>query len=262
MPDEHIVVEDDQPRPAAQAVEPTPDERHCDPNADVVLVSKDQVHLRAYSHHLKQVSKFFADLFTLPSKLEPINLDFDSFVISIYLDLVIAPTYCYSVIIDQHNHDSETLKQLLQISEYTTSEEITKNVWQVIREMAIAYPQALLNLAHERQDLDLARVAIKCINSDSIDLPHLCGGNECEGRCASYEWAETCSERINDFQRFFRPLDPAYQEEFLQLMLLRSKIKADNPNVEGKKEVMEWNEEDWTWIAERFDPDRSLDEKI
>ncbi|WVQ67574.1 uncharacterized protein L199_005776 [Kwoniella botswanensis] len=258
MPDEHIVIED-HPRPAVQAVEPTPHERHCDPKADVVLVSKDQVHLRAYSHRLKQVSKFFADLFTLPSEPEPINLDFDSSVISIYLDIVIAPTYCYSVIVDQHNDDFEILKPLLRISEYTISEEITKSVWQVIYEMVFVYPQKILILARERQDIDLARQAI---GSDSIELPHLCGGNECEGRCCPYEWSEGCSATLNKFQRFLRPLDPAYQVEILQLMLLRSKIKADNPDVEGKKEVMKWNEEDWTWIAEKFDPGRALNEKI
>ncbi|WWD03074.1 hypothetical protein V865_001119 [Kwoniella europaea PYCC6329] len=169
MPDEHIVVKDDQPRPAAQAVEATLHDRHCDPNADVVLVSKDQVHLRAYSHHLKQVSKFFADLFTLPSEPEPINLDFDSSVISIYLDIVIAPTYCYSLIIDQHNDDFEILKQLLRISEYTLNEKVQQSVWEVIHRKAVEFPQALLILAHERQDLDLAREAIKSIDSDSID---------------------------------------------------------------------------------------------
>ncbi|WVW84001.1 hypothetical protein I302_106026 [Kwoniella bestiolae CBS 10118] len=261
---EPIMIEDKQPHSAStsETSQLETHTRHCDPKADVLLISNDNVHLRAYSHHLKQVSKFFSDIFTLPSKPEPITLDFPSSTISIYLDLVIAPEYCYSVIINQHKDHFDTLKDLLRLVEFTISEDITKSLWEIIHLNAKHFPQELLILAGERGDSELARKAIEALDKKELDVPLLCGPYDCENICAHHNHPRTCSEELDRFQAFFRGLDSAYSMELLQLMLIRCKMRAYDDEVKETTQVMDLGEEDWIWLTGSFDPSRSIREKL
>ncbi|WWC62052.1 uncharacterized protein I303_104641 [Kwoniella dejecticola CBS 10117] len=229
---------------------------HNDPTADVILLSNDKVELRVSSHKLTKMSKFFADLLTIPAPANgpkaPFDLDFPCKVIAIYLELVNSPGYCHPVILTQSSNSFHDIRGLFEMVEFTICQDsVVEHVRQAIIKFADVHGPQLLHFATSRQDLRLFRETLSL--GKPMRLPGLCYTDKCSNRCGN----QTCQKGIATFEEWITQMTPNYQIDILKLIIVRMTSK----NRHGHH-CLELNENDWSWIAGKVEPEKPLKVRV
>ncbi|WVW84002.1 hypothetical protein I302_106027 [Kwoniella bestiolae CBS 10118] len=233
-------------------------ETHCDPCGDVTLISNDDVEFRASSFQLSKISQFFAYAFRLPAPAdkgrEPIELDFPGNIITIYLDLVTAPVRLRRSVLDHGLRRPEIVCPLWALVEFTLCiDEITSIIHSALMDAALYYPVGILTFASERDDISLARRALRSFNTTiSICSP-------CRPSCVDEH-----ASQLEDVKKVFTQLKPEYQAELFTLLLLQCHTRASIYNSPGpiSPDDLIFGFGDWGEIADRFDPSKPMKSKM
>ncbi|WWC66685.1 uncharacterized protein I206_100589 [Kwoniella pini CBS 10737] len=135
-----------------------------DPNDKIVIISNDYIKFRASKFHLMRTSQFFDGLLSTveseePTKEEPIHLDFPSSTISLFLDL----STCSNPSIPTIN--SEEAKTLLDFLEYAICDDLIDIGRSSLRNSLENQPFELLVTASRRNDLEMAKHALRKIDN-------------------------------------------------------------------------------------------------
>ncbi|WWC62053.1 uncharacterized protein I303_104642 [Kwoniella dejecticola CBS 10117] len=236
---------------------------HNNPNASLVIISEDDVELRASSFLLAKVSQFFQDLTSIPlppeQEREPIHLEYTSEVISLFLIAAVSPPYCHQIIIKEQSADITMTASLLTMAEFTLCHDLILNIRQYLVESAEICPEEVLKLGVDRQDVELIEVALSAYGARKFEVPTLCETGYCSRRCAD-GFGDTCFKKFRRLHNAYTDLGEGTQIELLELMLLRMKIKAQEY---GCLERMIFDKEDWEWISHLLvDPRKGVVNKI
>ncbi|WWC85937.1 uncharacterized protein L201_000807 [Kwoniella dendrophila CBS 6074] len=183
-----------------EVTEPELNRFHRNPEHEVSLVSCNNIMFRASRHRLMAVSLFFKGLLEIPppasnnpeSDTEPIHLDFYSSTINNYLDLInVSQPFKPTLSI-------QSASSLLRLLEFTLTENYIKSVRQWLEKAECKRPLELLIVASERNDVELARLAIGRFTIAHIQA-HLKTNNFPEEK-----------EGLDKFKDYLRQLRPSF----------------------------------------------------
>ncbi|WWD09064.1 hypothetical protein V865_007184 [Kwoniella europaea PYCC6329] len=140
---------------------------HNDPNDDIVIISNDYVKFRASRFHLARTSQFFEGLLgtarpkgeNFTDDDEPIHLDYPSSTLSLFLDLTsVCDPYIPAVSIDR-------ARSLLKFIEFAICDGLVDKARLTLMEAAKDQPFELLVIASERDDVEMAKHALRQIST-------------------------------------------------------------------------------------------------
>ncbi|WRT63715.1 uncharacterized protein IL334_000638 [Kwoniella shivajii] len=238
--------EDTSPPPPKKRVKFIDHKFHNDPGHKIIIISNDNIRFKASQRLLVRASQFFRDLLSVPppsdkdaagqepSQVEPIHLDFPSTIISIFLDLTsVSEPYSPRLVIHQ-------ARDLLEMVEFTLSDELQPYVRKSLHDAGSSQPLELFVIASERNDFSLARFALAKITSAHVQsflkLSHL-----------------STHEGIKALQNYFSRLRPSFHLELLSRIMVPGEVR------EHRQIALRpgfFFTDDWTTIAQTFDPSR------
>ncbi|KAK4688893.1 hypothetical protein P7C73_g1232, partial [Tremellales sp. Uapishka_1] len=151
----------------SSTVEISWDERHNDPQADVILVSADDVYFRIHSWPMKRESGFVNDLYTVASQSPsaPISTDVSAKALRFFTNLV------YSDSSPLMNMSLDEIKEVLAVCDRLQCQRIEERVLKALGEQAGKDPWQIFIMASQRDDVELAKSALKAMENTTARCP-------------------------------------------------------------------------------------------
>ncbi|ORY22618.1 hypothetical protein BCR39DRAFT_591241 [Naematelia encephala] len=157
------------------------DDRYDDPEAKIVLISSDHAGFRLSAWYLAKESKLVSDL-VAPSGIDkdaahsPIQLDAPSYVVRAFADLVTSSHPLQLLEFTKRDYVS-----LFHICDLMQSPSLAMKIRESLIQRSLNHPWEIFELASQRNDVDLAREAIRNmgneVHSPAIRLPHFKDGD-------------------------------------------------------------------------------------
>ncbi|WVF66149.1 hypothetical protein IAT40_000889 [Kwoniella sp. CBS 6097] len=215
---------------------------HIDPRDKIILLSNDNLKFRASRTRLIDASLSFSDLMdtSRPERKtnEPIELDFPAEMISLFLDMAsVCQPYIPQLSIT-------TARSLLELLEFTLCDGLIDFARTSLTNAGSNQPLELLVIASDRNDIGLARVALRNATRNRIQS-HICPN-----------LSLSSSQGLKKYQEYLDRLQPAYQLELLRRTTLAGEYRE---NVTQKLQAGLYSTFDWISVADTFDPARFTD---
>ncbi|KAK6905354.1 hypothetical protein I203_106181 [Kwoniella mangroviensis CBS 8507] len=220
---------------------------HNDPQAEIIIISNDYVKFRASRYHLVRTSQLFEDLLdtarTVDINLndieEPIHLNFPSSTISLFLDLAgVCDPYFADVPITK-------ARSLLDVVEYTMCDRLIDIARSTLMHAAKDEPFELLVIASERDDLDLAKHALRNISTSAFEDEYK------EGR--SFRVGTVYN--IDSIKKYLLRLTPSYHLAILHSIVYLGEMQSidhDGRWLNSRPAIL--STDNWSSIADTFNP--------
>ncbi|WWC99338.1 hypothetical protein V866_006239 [Kwoniella sp. B9012] len=219
---------------------------HHDPEHSITIISYDNIELKASRSRLVQTSQFFRDLLDIPEpehenqepkSQQPIPLDFRSSIISAFLDLIsVSQKYPPQL-------DLVDAEAFLDFVEYTMSDDLVPVARAALKEVGAKKPLELLAIASDRNDIDLARSALGKITSEQVYKLY--------GKKHSIQLLKPAS--VDKMQDYLKRLRTSFHLQILSRMMLPGEVRGARQDSLRPGIFLA---DDWTSIAESFDPTR------
>ncbi|OCF59514.1 hypothetical protein L486_02181 [Kwoniella mangroviensis CBS 10435] len=219
---------------------------HHGPEHSITIISDDNIGFKASRSRLVQTCQFFKDLLDIPApeheNQEPnvrqtIPLDFRSSIISTFLDLIsVSQKYPPQL-------DFVDAEAFLNFVEYTMSDDLIPFARTALKEVGAKKPLELLVIASNKNDIDLARFALGKITPEQI--------HNLYGKKSSVQLLKPAS--VDKLQEYLKRLRTSFHLEILSRMMLPGEVRG------ARQDSLRpglYLADDWTSIAESFDPTR------
>ncbi|WRT63716.1 uncharacterized protein IL334_000639 [Kwoniella shivajii] len=193
---------------------------HNDPNDDIVIISNDYVKFRASRYHLTRTSQFFDGLLGNP---RPEDL---ASVCDPFIPIITIPR----------------AQSLVTYTDFAICDILVDKARYALMEAAKDQPLELLVIASKRDDVEMARAALK-----ELDTDHL--------RTYLYESQSLIATEssLTKSRTYISRLTLAYRLELLDLLMETGEVS------EGRRETLRTGiflKDSWSGIASKFDPKR------
>ncbi|WVF66163.1 hypothetical protein IAT40_000903 [Kwoniella sp. CBS 6097] len=165
---------------------------------------------------------------------EPIYLEFSDVTISLFLDIATSHRPCLPPL------GMARAKELLDLTEFTISEDFIKLAYAAVLVAYAQKPFELLVLASDRNDVPMARQALGKIGPSTLKLD-------------IFDTSSTILTPAdkNNFHAFLERLNPSFRSELLTIYLECGEVRQDRYTTLRPGLFLR---DDWSYMAEKFNP--------
>ncbi|WWC66686.1 uncharacterized protein I206_100590 [Kwoniella pini CBS 10737] len=242
MDDESITPSTSDQEGATSVIEIKDHPVHNDPKDDIIIISNDCIRFRASRFHLTRTSQFFDGLLGITQQKgqnlngndDPIRLDHSGSTISLFLDLAsVSEPYVPTTTISE-------AAALLKLVDFAICDGLIDKARASLMEASKDEPFELLVVASDRNDVEMAKYALRKIDSTAY-------------RCQFLSSGVTLSDQAHiSIKTYLRRLSPSFHLALLEASSVAGEVRSHRYESLRPGRFLS---EDWSdSVAKKFNP--------